>query len=393
MGLAVFAHAGRSWCIAAAVVAFLASTPASLAAQVNVSYLTSPRGYLQTHGFGSTDVLGRYPDMRIQHADNELRGKFLFVKSFDFRVHTPSQPTSMWGRTWSSVTLRMSEIDISTMTATWARNIQTTPTTMFEGSMSWPSLQPSAAGEPWGAHVSFPFRGYWFYTGKQAMLSDYVFTGGGLDRKTVPDFVNWSNTSPLPYPLDGVASPAVSFQVAESVPATGPACTESPADGNDRARAFADVTITRAFRPFQPHPMAVRFGSFGTAPGQLVVHVVGVAGFPDGVSIGALCNKLHVDLNQPFVMLTNIASRSSESILGFETVWDKSMAENKVWFQSAWQHSRLGSPALTVAASLACTPPGFLQKWTVFSKGPATQVGEGPFADDHLQLLYRIAYR
>ena len=139
---------------------------------------TSPTGYVAAEGGRFSYYMGRYAEARYQVGDGELRNKPLAITRIDFRLDNRAYgSTTGTGRTWSRVTVDMSETDVELMSQNWALNATSTPTRVFDSRMTWATVTGRPATQPWG-HISFPFKSAWVYSGKDTILADYTFRNG-----------------------------------------------------------------------------------------------------------------------------------------------------------------------------------------------------------------------
>jgi len=329
--------------------------------------ITSPAGGLTIEGQHYAYYLGRYADGRYQFADGENRGKAAVLSEVRYRLDNRAHTTSTaMGRSWSNVTLQMSEMaNFDTMSNTWAQNISGTQTTVFSAAADWDSQTGTPMLKPdiWGGmkgKLRFPFSKPWVYTGKTDMLLDYAFTGGALLNAAA-----WSGSSARSYYLDGESISTISKSgVIQRIPAVrqNPACNDSAitytASGNNAYIYGSAYTYgANSSTITQRKQLLLRHYSYYTAPnGAPVMHVLGLAGSTAGVSISARCNNLHVDLSQPFfpMMFNTIKGNTSgySGSMGYLVPWESSMARVQLHLQAAWNDSTTGAFSLTEAAKL-----------------------------------------
>ena len=184
--------------------------------------ITSPAGGLTIEGQHYAYYLGRYADARYQFADGENKGKASAITEVRYRLDNRAHTTSTaMGRSWSNVTLQMSEMaNFETMSNTWSQNISGTQTTVFSAKADWDSQTGTPMIKPdiWGGmkgKLRFPFTKPWVYTGKSDMLLDYAFTGGTLANAST-----WSGSTSRYYYLDGESISTFSKSgVVERIPA------------------------------------------------------------------------------------------------------------------------------------------------------------------------------
>lgn len=127
--------------------------------------MTTPAGGLTIEGDDYAYYMGAWPNMRIQQADNWHGGtenKAITEIAFrlDYRNHTDL--TAM-GRTWTSITLDMSEpTTYDSMRNNFAQNTGTSPTRVFDNAWTRPTQVGASLLEPdlWGGakgQLRFPF--------------------------------------------------------------------------------------------------------------------------------------------------------------------------------------------------------------------------------------------
>ena len=96
----------------------------------------------------------------------------------------------------------IAEGDVSKFTNTFASNMTTMPTTVFNAAWSLPTVtgypltKPAVYGGLKGGY-KIPFKSIWVYFGKKDIVHDWQYRGGTLDSKTP-----WTRTTMYPYYLD-----------------------------------------------------------------------------------------------------------------------------------------------------------------------------------------------
>jgi hypothetical protein len=273
----------------------------------------------------------------------------------DNRSHTSF--TAM-GRTWSSVKLTMSEMtNYKAISATFAANIGTNATTVFDTKWDWPtqSGRPLLTPDVWGGlqgKIRFPFNKPWVYSGKNATLADYTF-----DKGTLANGVAWSSIRAAYFYLDGEY--INTFQTAgtiERIPAVPPICNDSAITfaagaytyGYAYAYGKSGATITLRNKLVFSHY------SYYTAPGAPVIQALGLGGNRTGVNIGAGCNPLYVDLSKPAVLMTfqTLPPYGYSGLMGWAVPWQSALAGRELWLQGAWQDSTTKAFSLTSATRI-----------------------------------------
>lgn len=171
---------------------------------------TVPPGYETIDPGGSLSYqwdLGRYPQMRAQISNGDLRGKGpVAMKEISFRRAMRVGTNMSVARNWSRVRLQLGGTDLGKLTATFSTNFSSTPVTVFDQAHDWPALsllaQYQASGAyPWNhGGLRFPFATSYVYPGTQDLLLDMSFQGG-----TLPNGGTWPSGSGafagLYYPL------------------------------------------------------------------------------------------------------------------------------------------------------------------------------------------------
>lgn len=291
-----------------------------------------------------------------QNIDDELNGRLRILKSVAYRMDNKSHTTSSaLGRTWSGVTLKMAEVNYANVSTTFSNNMAT-PTTVFSGSVNWPSYtgwvgapQPPAAAPIQSAHT-FPFAGVWVYSGNDAIVHDYVFTGGVLAN-------NGPWTSNSSYHLDGAIIVTSMGTGAARFPSTA-TCHDSAISGTTTATAAQMVTqynqYSQAYPGVQNNTIEVPISSLYTAPGAPVIHGVGLAAFNNGVGIpiGFACNNLILDVTA-FIALGTTAGPLPKAETPRLLASGPRNAVNlgvDIWMQGVWTDSVTGQTSLTTAS-------------------------------------------
>lgn len=148
---------------------------------------TVPPGYDSVDSAGTSAyayLLGYYQEMRAQISNADLKGKgVVSMKEISFRQDASVSSTSAIDRSWTNVQLQLCETNYASLSTTWTNNFLTTPTQVFSGSHSWPSLttQPPGSPNPWNnGGLRFPFSPSFIYSGTNDLLLDFEFVGGTL---------------------------------------------------------------------------------------------------------------------------------------------------------------------------------------------------------------------
>jgi hypothetical protein len=283
----------------------------------------------------------------------------------------------------------MAHTDVAKMSHTWTANMLTTgngapgnPTQVFNSKVTWGTVSGFVASAPWGRHVDFPFSRTWIYVAKNHdILFDFQFRTGTLTSAAA-----WGGRLRSFYYLDGVG-------MGSEVDAPGNWWPRNPLGGScsDSVHTVMNAAHTgvSAVIHADDHPVAnlrgqvkVRLWSYWTAPGRPVLQVLGVAGKQIGVSVGARCNGLHVDLGQPAFYFP----RTAGGIAGFSGTatfgpapYSNALAGFQLWAQSAWTDSKTAAFSLTVASEITLPrKPTKLPKKMLQISSVSSLVGTGP---------------
>jgi hypothetical protein len=332
-------------------------TGISLAAQTGVS---APVYIDKQEGTGHSVWLGRHPDMRHQIIEGEFRNRSFTIRELAVRLDT--RELNEQGRSWTQVSISMGVTDINKVTNVFTTNVIGGLTTVFQAKVDWPTVtgfpkpyKPTLWGDLSGK-LRYPFKKPWQHTGKLDYLTEFVFQGG-----TMANNAPWTQFQYHEYHLDGDAMTTMNHQaITAQVPPTS-SCVDpgnlptSPGQG-------ARLTFTgQVFASTYPNAtwanrLVVSFGSLYTAPNAPVIHAIGVAGNSTGISVPADCNKLYVDLRQPwsaYFLKTTVKRGVAISPSTIVTMhWIPSLSGLEFWGQSAWTNSKTGNFALSQAGRL-----------------------------------------
>jgi hypothetical protein len=325
---------------------------------------TSPPGWSTKNGGASNNRFGEYRNGRFMIADGEYFGVAKTIKGVAFRPSYIKHVAASTGanRTWTKVTLDMCETDYDDFTPIpWTKNIKTTPTRVFNKSMSWPSMNgyPTSNPGPWS--IDFPFSSLWTTSGKRSVCLDFTFAGG----KTTEKYVIWSRA--LRYALDAVYSPSL-------FPQKVAAASKKLGDGNSRTVGCFDsgntagvsastglLGWTYGMGAVDP---ALRGRSFISGygyyfgPGGSTMTMLGFRSFSSAVSFpGITCNGVWVDTTLPTFLYpgtANAAGNLDPNDLGIPNGYPYSTALGslELVLQTAWPDSKTGKLHLSSAASM-----------------------------------------
>jgi len=360
------------------------------------STITSPPGYLTTAGSNVSVYLGRYADGRYQVADGELRGKALTMSQIDFRLDNRSHTTATAsGRSWSRVTLDMSDTDVAAMSVTYDDNTLSTPTRVFDNKMTWPTVTGRPGSTPWG-HVAFPFTRAWVYTGKHDMLTDFRFAGGTLANSRA-----WTGSSAVAYYFDGIPNQDARSGGGAYMPPAANNCNDSALTATTGAYAYGIAHVFHLYHTTYTYRDKLRlyWYSYYTAPGKPVVHAFGLgSGNTAGFNMGARCHRLYLDTSQPFLLIPRTADETTTAYSGATQIlipWEKTWQGITFHLQGAWADSSTSAFSLTRARSFSVPayPTAILKKRFLFHYLPARTTGVGPYSTYTALPLPRITYK
>lgn len=310
-----------------------------LSVDAQVTPITSPPGHLSMEGSKSSNHFGGYKSWRLQIFDGNWRGKgFKILTEVGYRIDYRNHTTiSGSGRSWGNVTLAMSEgRHDGPIFPAWSANSLTTPTTVFSGSVTWPTLTGFPNGRPapnpWGKEVLFPFSSQWVFSGGNDFLLDYTFAGGVLANNAAWDGL-------VDYRLD--AAPAdVDNSWYRALGTLN--CVDSWQTVGARSYVAAETYAKQAFNPNFDDKLSVFTQSIYTGGGQPVMHVLGVNGISTSFP-GVTCNKIEVDLALPIVIFRGIADVNGRWHNRFATVpWNVAFTSIQLFGQAAWSDSVTG---------------------------------------------------
>lgn len=365
-----------------------------LLAQTKV--VSSPPGY-ETKGQLASASWGYYfgasANERFQAADALFRNRIMPIKEISYRLdqrnYNPNSSSGGAGKSWSKVTLHVSECDFDKMTSTFNTNPVTTPTKVFDSTMTWATQSgfPSTNPALWGGNgIKFPFTpAPWIYTGVNDILLDYVFTGGTLSNGGA-----WSGATTKRYYLDGFYNKNFNLGAATEYPAskgqtTPPNCMDSfhaPSTTRAAYNNIQGIFVANTDRSGHPGEVYFQWRSFYTAPSKPVIKALGVAGIPAGLPVGAHCNNLYLDTTQPYIIFAQTAGSTGTSpFTSLSSKFVPAMGGLSVWFQCAWDDSVLNRLSLTTASERKVPtgpPPVGPRRQSVRTSDPSAASGSGP---------------
>jgi len=294
------------------------------------------------------------------------------------------------GRDWTSVTLKAADCDIAKISETFSNNYTSTPTQVYRGAISWPTItgRPAKSPASWGGQKGeyrFPFATPWIYVGVRDICLDYDFSGGTLANQAP-----WASSKMVSYYLDGYSNitHAQAKQTSHGRGSAQGGCIDSATTGAFGAYGYLDA---RSYGPTYQIPHfrnqhEIYSRSYRTAPGKPVVHVVGLGGTSLGTGFpGINCNRLHLDLSKPAVYFFRTADQTS-SAYTYNSIgmfpYTEAAEGLPLWWQAAWDDSSTGQLHLTRAVeTFIPAVPKLVQRKVLFQTDPAKKnsTGFGPY--------------
>ena len=161
---------------------------------------TAPAGFEKPNSDanGVCTRFGMWKAARYQLSEGTLT-KAGQISAVAFRIDAAFRFANIPARTWTQVTLLVSETDVGKLTATFSTNATTTQTQVYKAKFSMPNplkIPASQRANYWD-HIRFPFSKAWTRKAGADVLLDFSFRGGRFDNAAT-----W-NTS-LPMRLDAV---------------------------------------------------------------------------------------------------------------------------------------------------------------------------------------------
>ncbi len=375
----------------------LVSLGAALPAQTKT---TSPPGYETFVGERfSSGAICLYPDSRWQYADGNFKGRRAMVLSrFAFRHDNARtyNTSSGIGRTWTNVTLRMSDCDFLQTGNTFSRNVLGTATVVYNASLKVATKTGSTSPnkpEPFNA-VALPFTTVWIYTAKQDLLFDFVLRGGKLANNA-----SWS-TSFLgqAYVLDAIE--IALGRVGSPTQYRWKGCVDPAAAGyRDYAECwphfvtFGKVTGSKV----TSNKHYLRSISYGTAPYAPIVHAIGLKGQAKAVTFpgaSSPCNKLHLDVSGRSPVLYVFGRTRGDYFGGVDRYfpYTPGAVGVTIWTQAAWNDSKTKAFTLTGAGKTTVPrQPQWSLKRVFYGRSSTSTTGIGHGTWGHP--LYELTYR
>ena len=339
------------------------------------SYVTSPTGYLSTSGESYAYYFGYGVDHRHQMMDGNFKNSLMVIKDISYRADNRSSFSSYMGmgRTWKNVDLHMATCNYDNSMASgvggiFTLNATSTPTHVFSGSVTWPTLSAGGNPSPWGGasgEYSFPFgtggtTSSWIHIGTDDILADYNFEGGS--------FVNgYTTTYGLTYYLDAVANSSYTYAYGTyyGLYSNSGGCADSKTTYTRGAYqyayfyAYSNSYGTVSYK----NKMRMYSYSYYTGASAPVIHAWALGGSSTGTNFpGVTCQKLFINPALIAIMATGTASASASYYSG--TVYPINPGGYglfpivtaafgvQLWNQAAWADTGNGALKLTRGATL-----------------------------------------
>jgi hypothetical protein len=338
----------------------------------------SPAEIATTEGDGYAYYFGRYPTMKMQWVDGELRGKVANLKEIAFRLDNRSYSTSTgMGRTWTNFVIQIGEGDYTTFGQVSTANFTSTPQTVFSGSVTWPSFTsgtPATTPAVWGGTTGayrFPFSSPWLYLGKADIVTDFDLSGG-----TLANAQTWATNSSRNYYFDSYGSSTSTSTGSTYVgyyPSTRLNNNSTGVTGrcNDSSHG---TTTTGSYIYGYAYAYNKYYSNYGwrntlryysqsyyTGYDMPVIHAMGFKADTTGLSLNTGCNNLHISGPMIFTPLKTLPQfMSTSGYSGYQEVflpWNPAFGGVNLIFQAGWNDSTTGKINLSQARHLI-TPSG-----------------------------------
>lgn len=338
---------------------------------------TFPVGFDSTDGGYYSYYMGRYAVGHYQQICGGLQGsnKQEKWKSLALRRSNTTTATN-YARSWTNVTLTVSDCDFTKLSDTWTRNQIGVPTVVFSVAMKWPgsSGSPPSKPAPWGTFSStndmlFPFTTPYVHNGKWGTTFDWVFLGG-----TLANSVAWSGSSSRSYYTDGISN---------SNQSDGGTYTIMPTISGCRSAYFVNWLFSDHKVGGGAQHRTQPFAG-GALANTMHIGVMGIEnGSTTGKPVGGSCHPLYMDMTKPYVVFPFTTDATGSYVSNFLTArFAKNAVGLKVWSQAAYSDS--GTFQLTrggyapIAALPTATPVKFVQHLYYYDSG-SRPYGYGPF--------------
>ncbi len=328
-----------------------------LSASAFAQTVYSPDASFQTNqGRGYAFHLGAYSTGRYQLMDGNLRNSVSIITNIAYRPDNGRtyDQSSGTGRSFTNVTVHLSDCDIASSTTTLSTNATSTPALAFSGSVTWPTITGVANYTTWP--IAFPCSA-WVSSGTADVMADYQFTGGTLANKHV-----WTMFSSRSYYMDGFYLASFAHATTRWEGSRHQACLDSntlnPIDIPSTWMSMSHFGPSFSLSSYR-NKFGFYMESERTAPNSTAIHLLDVAGSSAGTNFpGIACQTLHVAGSPVMLVMpvtTDAGGDSARNLLGTSngrSPASKAAVGIRLWGQTAWQDSGTGALRLTQGASV-----------------------------------------
>lgn len=301
-------------------------------------YTYSPSATLASReGSGSCTSFGSRQSSRTQFLDGNLRGSAMTIKEVAFRPEGMGArylPSGGMGRSWSSVVVRMAETDHLNYSRTFSQNFLTTPTIVFQSTVTWPTLSEYVVNLPEPFSIRFPFRTNYSYSGQRDACVDFTFHGG-----TLANNATWSSVDPKRYDMD-----SYSYGNSTGWPSHPLRVGSGCKDSGSTTKGFGwcnSQTTANATHPIRHFIDCAGFLLGANTPAVMLLGTgIAFAGIPFP---GVTCDRLFVDPSKPMVLhagTTNGAGNVSFSPMALIIPHQPAYLGQEFVFQVGWNDTK-----------------------------------------------------
>ncbi|MCA8954638.1 MAG: hypothetical protein KDC87_01110 [Planctomycetes bacterium] len=349
------------------------------------TYITSPLG-LENQDGSNNASLGGYPSGHYQYFDGDVRGNAMTLKGIAYRhdnlvYNSTSQGQ---GRSFTNVTLDVSHCDMNSLKSTFTQNPTTTPTRVFNNSVSWPTQSGKPKSLPADFSIGFPFASNWNYSGNADICMDFVFTGG-----TLANNASWGTSTWSYYYVDGENPSAYNYvkSIEFGYSSTAGGCDDRNSTNTYGAGISSDIYYYSPTYSNANYAGNLVFRQTGNyfGPNAVCLTTVGLQSIRQGWDFpGVNCQKSYLDPR--FIVLTITQSASNTGSLPQISVGGTygipappGISGIEIATQTAWQDTANFRMLLSSAASLIVpAAPKAVRKQLVYSSNVNATTGSGP---------------
>lgn len=211
------------------------------------------------------------------------------------------------GRSWTNVSLKLSDCNIFTMTTNLNANATSAPTLEYSGSVTWPTVQGTPNGTGW--EIKFPCSVF-VTNGTTDMLADYQFTG-----RTLANNFAWTSTRAASYYMDSFFVGSYSYSQ-QKIHWNGKSGCMDSRTSNPRTNAnthlyayhYGPTYPTASFK----NKFRVYMYSYHTAENAPVLHLLDFFGGSPGRRLpGVTCANTYVGASPAMVIFPMMAQAGS----------------------------------------------------------------------------------